>query len=257
MKRLLVLFSMIVLLASCGNLHHRNFTKQKFTSLKKIKVSDEDKRPTNETYLAPVIASEDTLKGGCDTLYFKSGKTVTCTILKETDDVITFDNCPPTGGFYRVRKDKLIGYDKEIIEEEESIAEVEEIETEEVFVLDTLSQTDTTKSSVTYEDYKELTEDDNYKIESYNLLFGIGLSLFLIGVFTLWVVPAVGAVALVFSWIIALIMMGLGRKNKDMLSKNVKAFKLKNTLAWLWGLGPLIGLVLGVVIFLFVILAFL
>ena len=83
MKRLILLFSLIVFLASCGNMRHSNFSKQKFTNLKQVKKTYEQEEADQVSFLDPVSTPKDTITYECDTLYFKSGKTLSCTILRE------------------------------------------------------------------------------------------------------------------------------------------------------------------------------
>ena len=105
MRRILFLGILALIFTSCGSIRQNNFSKQKFTSLKKEKHSFEEEHEQELVVLD--VEPEDSTAISCDTLHFSSGKKMACEIISETDEEVEFTDCPPTGSTYKIEKMKL------------------------------------------------------------------------------------------------------------------------------------------------------
>lgn len=276
MKNLILVASMVILATSCGSLRNNNFSKQKFTDLKQV-----DNNPTEDLYLTievPLELEEDTVSIPCDTLYFLSGKKMSCTILSETDELVTFDNCPPTGAKYEVKRERLIepnSCDTIYLDSGEVIlCKILKDSYMDITYIDCISGTDTfiidkSKISYTSEVKKEqliganntvvttASEDaeptnqkfiplrereEGYKTiqraSSWNKLFNIGLTIFILTVFSYILAIFIleflilASIGLLISWIISLRLFTNGRdKNRVFKKEKVNGFNVKYGLA--------------------------
>ena len=254
MKRFVLILILLPILASCGNFRHSNFSKQKFTKLKQVEKTYNNEEVKEEQSLDLTFEVEDTLVEECDSLYFKSGKIVSCTILKENDEIIEFDNCPPTGAYYRVKKEKLVGYEIPEVVVETSMDSSQILEDT---VQSEISEPTVVTTEVDSDKQKEISDYQQKTLKKFDNLFIVGLTFFLLGILLSGFFPLIGVGLLFISWVIALSMMTVSRKNKEWLAEKSHMFKLKNTLAWLWGIGLIVGVVIGIGITLAIIISFL
>lgn len=109
----LILLVPILVFGSC-TFQKTSFTNQKFTKLKTLHhenvsrtlVSDITSHDENDKVCDSLSNQLD-----CDTIYFKNGKVMVCSIISRDAESISFTDCPPTEKRYELPKSKVIPND--------------------------------------------------------------------------------------------------------------------------------------------------